>query len=190
MLENLLNTKPKKKVLSAFFAFPKRSFSIQELRETADVSTRAASEIVREMVRADVLSVAAKNRHRFFRINPRFGMYHELSDFLQGEANHKDDLVSKALKKIPNAKLVILSGIFSFQPGAPVDLLIVGDNIGRVRLQSILKDIEKLADTEIVYTVMPVAEYEYRRMMNDRFVRDILDYPHVQVLNNLKTKRR
>jgi len=190
MLENLLNTKAKKKILSIFLAFPKRSFSVQELHATADVSARIANESARDLVRAEVLNVAAKNRHKFFRVNPRFPLYHELTDIIGGELALKDDLVSKILKKIPNAKLIALSGVFTLHPSSPVDILIVGDNIGRIRLGTILKELEKITGMEIIYAVMPSSEYEYRRMMNDRFVRDILDYPHLLVVNNLKTRRR
>lgn len=190
MLENLLNTKPKKKVLSVFFAHPKRSFSIQELHSTAGVSTRAASEAVRELLRADVIGFALKNRQRLFRANSRFALYQELGDLLAGDAKRDYDLVSKILKKIPNAKLVILSGVFTMQPNLPVDLLVVGDSVSRIRLQTMLKEVEKITGMEIVYAVMPVSEYEYRRLMSDRFVRDILDYPHLPIINHLKTKKR
>lgn len=190
MLENLLNTKSKKKILSVFFAHPKRSFSIQELRVTAEVSARAAAEAVRELGRADVLSQSVKNRQRLFRVNVRFPLYQELEDLLSSDAKRDYDLVSKVMKKVPNAKLVMLSGIFTMQPNLPLDLLIVGDNISRIRLAILLKEVEKITGMEVVYAVMSVEEYEYRRLMNDRFVRDILDYPHLFVVNNLKTKKR
>ncbi len=190
MLENLLNTKSKKKVLCLFFAHPKRSFSLQELHSTASVSTRAASEAVRELLRADVINFTSKNRLRLFRVNSRFALYQELDDLLSADAKRDYDLVAKILKKIPNAKLVILSGVFTMQPNLSVDLLVVGDNVSRIRLQTMLKEVEKITGMEIVYAVMPVSEYEYRRLMSDRFVRDILDYPHLAVVNNLKIKRR
>lgn len=190
MLENLLNTKPKKKLLSVFFAFPKRSFTVQELHETAAASVRVVNETVRELVRSGAVNVAQKNRHRLFRVNPRFPLYQEITDLLQDEMGSRDDSVSRLLRKLPNAKLMILSGIFTLQPNLPVDLLIVGDNIGRLRLATILSQIEKLTGMEVAYAVMPESEYEYRRLMNDRFVRDILDYPHLVVINNLQTKKR
>lgn len=190
MLENLLSTKSKKKILSVFFAHPKRSFSLQELRAAAEVSARAAAEAVRELNRAEILSTAAKNRQRIFRVNSRFPLYQELEDLLAADAKRDYDLVSKILKKLPNVKLAILSGVFSMQPNLPVDLLIVGDHISRIRLGSILKEMEKITGFEVVYAILSAEEYEYRRLMNDRFVRDVLDYPHLVVVNHLKIKKR
>ena len=190
MLENLLSTKAKKKILSVCFAHPKRSFTLQELRTTAEVSTRSATDAVRELVRAEVLHSGAKNRARLFRANPRFPLYHELEDLLSHDVRRDYDLIGKILKKINNARIVVLSGIFTMQPHLPVDLLIVGNNISRIRLATLLKEVEKITGLEIVYAILPVAEYEYRRMMNDRFVRDILDYPHLEVINNLKTSKK
>lgn len=190
MLENLLNTKPKKKIVAVFFTFPKRSFTISELQKTAEASAKAVSETVRELVRTDAVNVAQKNRHRLFRVNPRFPLYQEMTDLLQDEISSQDDYVSRLIKKLPNARLIILSGIFTLQPTLPVDLLIVGENIGRVRLDSILSEIENLIGMEIGYAVMSQSDYEHRRLLNDRVIRDILDYPHLPVLNLIRSKKR
>lgn len=192
MLENLLDTKSKKKLLSILLASPKRSFTAQELAKSAEISVRAASLAIRELSRADAVASAARTRKRLFRINPRFALYQELSDLIAGDTkkDKDEDLVSRSLKKIPNAKLVIMSGVFTFQPHLPTDLLVVGDSVSRIRLSRTLSELEKLTGLAINYTVMPVAEYQYRQMMNDRFVRDVLDYPHLFAVNSLKHKRR
>ncbi len=189
MLETLLHTKPKRKLLSLFFAFPKRSFTLQELQKTIEVSATVASETIRELARAEVVNIALKNRQRLFRVNPRFPLYQELSDLLQDEIREREDIVSRFFRKLNNAKLVVLSGIFTFQPSLPVDLLVVGEDIGRGRFGTILSEIEDLMGLEITYAIMSEDEYEYRRLMNDRFIRDILDYPHMVALNHLKSKK-
>ena len=79
-----------------------------------------------------------------------------------------------------------MSGIFTLQPQLPLDLLVVGEDINRARLQRVLADIKKLVGEEINFAVLDAKEYEYRRMMNDRFVRDVLDYPHLILRNTLK----
>ena len=191
MLENLLSSKPKNKLLAVFLSFPRRGFAIAELARTADSSVRATAENVREFVRAGVVSAGSRGRTRLFCANPTYAFYQELFDLLKNDLEKEgEDLVSRMLKKISGAKLVVLSGAFSFQTNQPTDLLIVGSHIRRSRLDKILSELEKLTGMDMGYAVMDVQEYEYRRMMNDRFIRDIFDYPHLVVLNLLKHRKR
>ena len=39
---------------------------------------------------------------------------------------------------------------------------------------------------ELTYSMMETPEFEYRYGMYDKFIRDVIDYPHLVVLNKLK----
>lgn len=186
MLETLLNNKLKQRLLQIFFAFPERGFSVLELRQLSGSRKPAVDQALREFVRMQAVATAAKRQKRFFRINPHFRLYGEVEDLVGKEEWDLEDPVVEKLKQIPNLKLAVLSGIFTLQPLLPIDLLLVGQSIDRLRLQRILGEIEKFVGVEINYSVLDPEEYEYRRMMNDRLIRDVLDYPHMIVLGNLK----
>lgn len=187
MLENLLNTKLKKKLLGIFFTLPQRSFSIFELKQLTDSPGSMIQKALREFVSDQVISVATKAQKRYFRVNPRFRLYDEVSDLIKGSGyDDIEDEVIKTLKRLPNVRLAILTGIFSLQPQVSVDLLLVGDQINRIRLQQILSEIENWIGQEIGFSIMNEEEYEYRQMMNDRFIRDILDHPYLLAVNFLK----
>ena len=187
MLENLLNTKLKKRLLNIFFHFPERSFSISELRAMTSATNTSTAKSLREFLKAEVIGATSRKQHRYFRINSRFPLHDELNDLVSDrEFEGQDDFVSKILKRISNLKLVILSGIFTSQPHLPADLLLVSDGVNRLQVQRCLEDIEKLIGQEINFCVMEPEEFRYRKTMSDRFVRDILDYPHIVILNLLK----
>lgn len=186
MLENLLNSQTKRRVLNVFFHYPNRSFHVNELRAMELASGSTLDLMLRELARAEVLQVAAKKHQRYFRINPRFKLYDELKDLVGEQRLPAADEVSKRLKRLTRAKLIVLSGIFTLAPHLPADLLVVGDDINRRTLLKIILEIEKLAGQEINYTVMDRGEYDYRRTMNDRFLRDIFDYNHIVVTSTLK----
>lgn len=188
MLENLLNNKLKRGLLGILFACPTRSFSIPELKNITRGNIKHINQALREFVRADIVEAASQKQKRYFRINPYFRLYEELEGLISDQEIEFEDEVCRKLKQIPDVKLVMLSGIFTLQPQLPVDLLVIGEEVNRAKLQRILADIEKLVGQEINYTIMSRLEYEYRQMMNDRFVRDIIDYPHLVVFNNLKNK--
>lgn len=186
MLENLHNSKLKKRLLNIFFRFPKRSFSIFELRELARGSSPLVSGALREFQKAEVVVAAARGNRRFFRVNPHFRFYDELEDAISDPEMELDDNVKNLIREVPELKLAIMSGIFALQPQLSLDLLLVGENVDRQKLAKVLGDIEKLIGQEVNYTLMDPEEYQYRLMMNDRFVRDVLDYPHMVAVNTLR----
>lgn len=186
MLEGLLATKIKQKMLAIFFGMPRRSFSLGELRALTSAPLSQLTNNLREFIGDDLLNVAVKNRHRLYRINPRFPLYSELQDLTAGFGSAvTEDEISKRLKRLPRLKLAILSGVFTFQPHLAADLLLVGEDVNRPRLQQMLSEIEKITGQEINFALMDRREYEYRQMMNDRFLRDVLDNPHLVLINHL-----
>lgn len=90
----------------------------------------------------------------------------------------------KKMAKTGKIKLVILAGIF-IQEDSRVDILIVGDKICKNILERVLKEIEAEVGKELAYAVFSVKDFTYRLNIYDKFIRDILDYPHQKILNKL-----
>lgn len=188
MLENLLNSKLKRKLLNIFFYFPQRGFYLNELRVMTKGSGSGLHQALRELARTDAILVAAKRNKRYFRINPHFHMSDELKDLVWENKQDFEDEIGKRLKGLDNLKLIALCGIFTMQTHLNVDLLLVGERINRIKLGKVLAEIKKLVGQEINYAVMNRREYEYRKSMSDRLIRDVLDHPHIVVLNNLRLR--
>ena len=68
-----------------------------------------------------------------------------------------------------------------------MDLLLVG-KINLTKLAGFLKATEKLMGQEINYSVMTVEEFLLRRDTFDRFIKDIFDYRHLVVVDELSKK--
>ena len=66
-----------------------------------------------------------------------------------------------------------------------MDLLLVGDSMKETKLDKVLKSIEAEIGKEIVYAVFKTDDFMYRLGMYDRFIRDILEYPHEKAVNKL-----
>jgi len=186
MLDNLLNSKLKTKLLGILFCNPERGFSPNELKEMARASLAQVNNCLHEFARADVVRSVFRKQKRCYKVNSHFHLYQELRDLLKETRPHFEDLISKKLKKFPGLELAVLSGIFVLYPKLPVDILLVGTRISRKRLDKFLGEIEKLTGFDINFAVLSVKEYKYRKIMNDRFVRDILDYPHLVAVNKIK----
>lgn len=103
------------------------------------------------------------------------------ADFL---ASH-DELVEK-FKNCGKLKLLVLSGIFMQEGGTRADLLIVGDDLRRTIIEGVISTIESELGRELVYAILDTREYRYRLQTSDRFVRDIVDYPHRRLVDKME----
>ena len=105
--------------------------------------------------------------------------------FIEAISFNKERMI-KGLKSVGDVKLIILSGFFTQAENSPADLLLVGDRIQKPKLDRILKRIERELGKELAFTFFDSKEFLYRFSMYDRFIRDILDYPHEKALNKLE----
>ena len=78
------------------------------------------------------------------------------------------------LKALGNLELVLYTGQFTRDEASGIDILVVGD-VNANAIQKYVSDLEAQENKEIRYTVMPPAEFKYRRQIKDRFITTVLD---------------
>lgn len=93
--------------------------------------------------------------------------------------------ILKKIKNTGNIKMLVLSGVFLKDNEREVDVLIVGDNIKRKSLDSVMETIQSEVGKDINYAVFGSDEFNYRLSLHDRFIKDILDYPHERLVDKL-----
>ncbi|MCF7843943.1 hypothetical protein K9M47_03535 [Candidatus Gracilibacteria bacterium] len=123
-----------------------------------------------------------------YRLNPLFPHNQALKELLFDFQLLDNKEIFSRFKIIGRIKLFVLAGLFIGEPKSRVDILIVGESIKRPKAEKILELLSAEIGREVVYSIMDVEEYEYRYKMYDKFLRDIIDMPHEQVVNKLKDK--
>lgn len=187
MLSQLLSSKPKTQVINLFLAHSSRSFSFTELRINANCPAKLLKQTLKDLDKIEFLNIIAKNHIKYYQMNKHFALYPELVNLLRKVRNiPQDDLVRQAAR-IGQCKLIALTGVFVGRPRIETDLLFVG-RLGAKRLRKFLALAEKYAEQEISYTIFSPQEYEYRKMMNDRFVKNILENNPVFAVDKVKNK--
>ena len=181
----------------------------EEIFETADVAQRARTsiDIARKEVRLlrDIGLVKEreaikmfpksgrtkggetelkKKKYVGFGLDPSFPFLASLRGLVTEIAMGKEDIAAR-FKGCGHFKLIIVAGIFIDEPTSRVDVLIVGDKLKRAAIERELKKLEAEVGKELSYALMESPEFEYRFGVYDKFVRDIVDYPHLVVLNKL-----
>jgi hypothetical protein len=118
-------------------------------------------------------------------MNRHFALYPELLNLLRKVKKLPDDLLVKQLKRISNCKLIAVTGIFVGKPRIETDILFVG----KIKPSSISRSLalaEKFAEQEVGYTILSPQEFDYRKTMNDRFVKNVLENQPVLVVDKIK----
>lgn len=163
-----------------FLLHPTMSYSTKMLRE----KTRATADELRSALRDLLRATVIKKRSGKFVLNDECPFLPSLRELLVGEMLIDLDL-AKRLEKSGTIKLLIASGVFIDQGESRTDILIVADKIDQKNLRKAVTALEADIGHEVRYGVFAPKEFAYRISVNDKLIRDILDYPHVKVVNKL-----
>jgi len=130
-------------------------------------------------------SIIKKKKVRGWILNDTFSYLSTLQRFLIHTSLLQDKEIIKKFAKVGRIRLLIISGIFIQEWESRVDLLIVGDNLKKTAIDSVIRNIESEVGKELSYAAFETADFQYRLGMYDKLIRDILDYSHRKLINKL-----
>ncbi len=206
VLEKLFESVPKIRVLRLFMQNSEHEFTLPEILKKSQMRTPVARRELKKLLRLGLIKkkratlreeFIKKSRSRrkppkvvvktrkvdVFYVNQPFPLVAELRDLLTKSAFASRKKIHRQIKGLGKIKLAVLAGIFIHNPISRTDLLIVGDNIKKPKLEKFLEQVEAELGRDLNYTVMDNAEFKYRMDMYDRFLRDILEHPHEKLIN-------
>jgi DNA-binding Lrp family transcriptional regulator len=212
-LEFLTDNPARARILRTLVLNPNDSFSEESLAKRAKTS---ASAVVREVkalashgiikgtkhtvvvpAKPSVQGKAKKGRaakpgkstrktETMWRASAEFRFARPLSAFVHEVAPVKYDDIVEGLKRSGKLAAVILSGTFMGDPTRPADLLVAADMIDDRRLESAVKRLEPAYGREIRYASFSTHEFQYRMTVQDRLLRDTLEYPHLVLFDRTR----
>jgi DNA-binding HxlR family transcriptional regulator len=188
MIAQLLSSKPKTNLINLLLAHPARAFAFTELKAESGCSNQLLKITIKELDKMDFLTVSEKKRVKYYQMNRHFALYPELLNLLRKVKKVPQDLLARAALSLGDCKLVALTGVFVGKPRIETDLLFVG-KVSPKRLENLLKLAEKYAEQEVSYTIFTTQEFDYRKIMNDRFVKNILENDPVLVVDKTKNRK-
>lgn len=114
-----------------------------------------------------------------------FPLLQPLKNLVVNSAPVSRDSVIKKIGKTGKIKMIVLSGVFIQNETSRIDVMVVGDSLNRGAIDRIIKWIESEVGKELAYAVFTTQDFSYRLGLRDKFIRDVLDYPHEKILNKL-----
>ncbi|MEI6296378.1 MAG: hypothetical protein WCO84_01865 [bacterium] len=118
-------------------------------------------------------------------LNPGFKYLSELKVFLMGGEVLDSEYLIKKFKGAGKIRLIITAGVFMNDEKSRADLLVVGDNINKKSVSNVIKAIESEIGRELNYGVFETEDFKYRLTVYDKFVRDVIDFPHNKIFDKL-----
>jgi hypothetical protein len=124
-------------------------------------------------------------RHRMagWILSEKFPYTEALRALLLEEMREEEGFVVKRLAKVGTLRLVVVSGVFTNTAESRLDLLIVADRVRHNMLETAINDIEAWVGKEMRFATLSLADFHYRRNIQDRLLRDVFDYHHRVILN-------
>lgn len=193
-LEQLLDSPEKIQLIKLFVRNGEKIFTLKEAAAFLRLSKKDCGAALAELSEIGFLKSKPKVIAKGKKKTRAVGYFADLTFILLPElksAIHKTlplkmEVFAEKIKKTGRIKLLAVAGVFLNNEKKRADLFIVGDKIKQGRLKKIISDIEARVGQEIVYSAMDTAEFKYRHKMFDRFIRDILEYPHEKLISRLK----
>ena len=200
-LSKVLGNAARAKVLRAFMFSPAELFTLPTVVKRSGIAAKAAAKEVKALQELGVIkkgkltimlangskrTVGGKQKEQTWHFNTDFKHGRALSKFVHEVSPVSHSSIILALKGSGRLAAVILSGSFVGDPTRPADLIIAADGLNEGRLERAIRTLEPEFGREIRYAAFSTTEFRYRLTVQDRLIRDTLDYPHLVLLDRTR----
>jgi len=185
-LQKLFGSDARIKLLRLFLFNPKLTLTVPDAAGRSRVPERTARKELALFSSIGLIRRSPTRRGSGLRysLNGEFGYLSVLQNLLLNAPERAKDIFER-VRPSGVIKLIVVSGVFVGDWEGRLDLLIVGDRIKDKRLRARMRKLESEIGRELRYAMLPSDDFLYRLNMNDKLVRDILDYPHKIMLDRL-----
>lgn len=185
MLNDLLISKVRVKILELFLGNPEASYHVRDIVRRVSEEINAVRRELARLEKVGLLNSEWRANRRFYSVKKDFIFYPELLSIINKSVGLGGALI-KNKAKLGKVKYAMLSG--SFVRGKPynqneVDLFIIG-TIVLPELGSLVREEEARRDREINFTPMTEEEFNFRKNRRDPFVISVLAKPRVMLLGD------
>ena len=188
VLDNLLSSRTRVKLLTLFLLSPKQEFYVRELTRKLNERINSIRRELLNLTKIGLLTSRTRDKRKYYSVDVNFFLFKELKALIARANTAPQKKLAKSLEKLGRLKFACLSGFFTQSPSR-VDLLLVGE-VKRNKLEKFIKRLEKEQGREINYTLMSVNEFGYRKDLEDRFLKIILENEHIVLINKLKENNK
>lgn len=195
ILGKLFGSNYRLRLLRLFLFNPESAFDNKEISKRSKVPLRNLRSELNLFKKIGLISTGKITKNRGFgkpgaisyHLNTQFPLTYNLKALVNADFLRERTDISKKFKNCGQIKLMVVSGIFLQNDDTRIDLFIAGEKLKRSKIDNVIKNIESLVGKELTYSVLDLKEFVYRYNSNDKFIRDIFDYPHERLIDKILT---
>ncbi len=168
MLDTLITSKTRIKLLVKFFLNSKSKSYLRNLESEFGESSNAIRLELNKFENAGLLQASFKGNKKLFQANTNHPLFKDLHNILLKHLGF-DRMVETVVEGLGNLEKVFLTGAYAKgMQDEIIDLILVGDDINKKYLLTLIDKAESLIKRKIRYMVMKVEEFvEYRKNVED-----------------------
>lgn len=178
MIEQLLGSKTRVKLLQLFLSNPNRSFYVREITRKIDEQINSVRRELSNLLSIGIIVSDNTNNKLYYEVNQSYEFYRPLREIFGG-SGAKDGKISippkqkEDFKALGSIDLLIYTGQFTRDEHSGVDILIVGSTNTNA-VQRFVTELEAKEGKELRYTVMTLSDFRYRQQVKDRFLASVI----------------
>lgn len=187
MLEQIISSTARTKILRFFCVNPNEKFFIRELARRLRIQLNSIRRELNNLEDFGFLASEEKDGKKYYFANQEFILFPEINNLVFKTLALEEMNTASKMSKVRGLKLLIFTGILTKVPTS-TDVLIVG----KVNQKEFDKYLGKIADgliDELRYTFMTEKEYLYRLDITDKFVYDILSNDKIVVVDKINKEK-
>jgi DNA-binding transcriptional ArsR family regulator len=185
MLDDLIVSRVRVKVLQLFFLAPGKIFHVRDIVRRTQEEINAVRRELAHLEKAGMMTKERRANRLFYALRRDYTLYFDLLELIVKTGGLGGEIIKNRVK-LGKLKFVLISGKFAraISRGTnDVDLLVVG-RVVIPELSQIVRQEELRREREINYTVMTEEEFDFRKKRRDPFVLEILRGSRVIVIGD------
>jgi predicted nucleotidyltransferase len=164
MLDLLIQSKIRQKIIRLFLWNPNREFSLSEIASAVQTTPGTAKRELRKLLEIDLVYFTKKGNKSIFTLNSGNYFLKEIRGIMKKNFGIEDD-IKQALAEIEGIFFAFLFGAYvkhHFKTKSDIDLYIIGE-VAKDKIQSAISPIKRFVGREINYHIASPKEFKARR---------------------------
>ena len=160
MLETLITSKTRLKLLLKFFLNSRSRSYLRELENEFGESTNAIRLELNRFEKANLLTSSTSGNKKFYQANTTHPLFPDINNILMKYVGF-DQIIEKVVRKLGDLKCAYIVGDFAQgRDNHIIDLVFVCNHVDREYLARLVARVEKLINRKIRYIIFSEEEYK------------------------------
>jgi predicted nucleotidyltransferase len=183
MLEAIISSKTRVKLLTLFLLSPEREYYVREIVRMMEENINAVRRELANLESFGLISGVKKGNQQYYAVNRDFFLYEDLQRIVlktEGVAR----VIKEKLANLEKIDCMFIYGSFATGKGtakSDIDLFIVGD-VDEHTIIPLVHESELVLNREINYTLMHRDEMRKRKKTGDPFVKNVMQESRIMII--------